>query len=158
MQPVRSSNIPLRWSGETIPLPSVYKHVAPIGANHFPLCVFKVAVPSLHRFEVDDSNKVRRIRRDPTHYSRLSREGLNLATDCAQLFGGVGAVNAATPPRRDGGSIKIPFGQARVYHSETRAAMCWWLETAISRATPTIELLQLELTLEFFCDSFRLVY
>jgi len=36
--------------------------------------------------------------------------------------------------------------------------MCWWLETAISRATPTIELLQLELTLEFFCDSFRLVY
>ena len=86
MQPVRSSNIPLRWSGETIPLPSVYKHVAPIGANHFPLCVFKVAVPSLHRFEVDDSNKVRRIRRDPTHYSRLSREGLNLATDCAQLF------------------------------------------------------------------------
>jgi hypothetical protein len=36
--------------------------------------------------------------------------------------------------------------------------MCPWLETAISRATPTIKRLELELTHEFFCDSFRLVY
>jgi hypothetical protein len=85
MQPVRSSNLPLRWSGEAIPSGSVYKHVAPSGACRFPSHDRRPVVPQilggLFYIHATDTEHL---------HSPLSR--VNLTTWFARsCFGGMGS-------------------------------------------------------------------
>ena len=129
MQPVISSNIPLRWSGETISLRSVYKHVAPFGAWRFPCLrrchAFEIWAAMVHRCASEDV------------YSRLSREGMDSMTGCAQLIGRASAVDtlkAHTLSKLN----RILSGDGKCTTATYSQQLRPWLERAISRATPTM--------------------